>query len=117
MTESKRTSSLPILYREEKPSPEFDSEEEEFEALRAFIQEMMGETTRESTLDSILMLINICEMRANFVYGTTPRGNWYTDTANVLRTALAVISHLPQSTGPDIRLEAPDLYWPDMETH
>lgn len=112
-----RSNPLPIVYRQGQPSPEFDTEEEELASLRTFVQEMMRESTRESTLDSILMLIKICEMRANYLPNVTPAERWYTDTANVLRTALAVITHLPQSTGPDVRLESTELYWPDMESH
>lgn len=110
-----QNSPLPIRYRKEELAPQFDTEEEEHEATRAFVQEMIGETTRETVLDSILMLANICEMRANFIYGAPVTENWHVDTAKILRTAIAVISHLPNSTGPDERLENPNLYWPDMD--
>lgn len=110
-------SPLSIRYRKGGLSPDFDSEEEEYEATRDFIQGMMQETTRESVMDSILMLINICEMRANMIYGAPSAENWHVDTARVLRAALSVVSHMPNSVGPDERLENPNLYWPDMESH
>lgn len=106
---------LPIRYRKSTRAPEFDSEEEEHEATRDFVQAMMEETTRESVMDSLLMLANICEMRANMIYGAPRAENWNLDTAKVLRAAVAVISHFPNSTGPDERLENPNLYWPDMD--
>lgn len=115
---SERTNNeLDIYYRKGVRAPEFDTDEEEYEATRDFVQDMMNETTRENVMDSILMLANICEMRANMVYGSVPSENWHVDTARVLRAALAVISQMPNSVGPDERLEDPNLYWPDMETH
>lgn len=108
---------LSIQYRKGERAPEFDSEEEEYEATRDFVQEMMNETTRETVVDSLLMLANICEMRANLIYGAPRAENWNVDTARILRAAIAVISHMPNSVGPDERLENQNLYWPDMETH
>lgn len=108
---------LSIRYRRGTRGPEFDSDEEEYEATRNFIQDMMNETTRETVMDSMLMLANICEMRANMIYGVPRSENWNVDTARILRAALAVISQMPNSVGPDERLENPNLYWPDMETH
>ena len=110
-----QNNALPIRYRKGTLAPEFETEEEEHEATRAFVQEMIGETTRETVMDSVLMLANICEMRANLIYGAPRAENWHLDTAKILRTAIAVISQLPNSVGPDERLENPNLYWPDMD--
>ena len=69
-----QNNALPIRYRKGTLAPEFETEEEEHEATRAFVQEMIGETTRETVVDSVLMLANICEMRANLIYGA-PRAD------------------------------------------
>jgi hypothetical protein len=93
----------------------FESKEEEVEAMQEFAQAMMDETSQESAMDCLLVLANVCEMRASLV--PPEHSNFYDDIAQVVRASLGVLTYLPNSVGPDERFENPRLYSSNTYIH
>jgi hypothetical protein len=92
----------------------FASAAEQVFAQRDHIQQTMYTSGPDEILDTLLVFANICEQRA-LVYRDHPTlGPWYRLMSMLLR------GNLEMTTGsngprPDLSLENPELYFPDVE--
>lgn len=93
----------------------FDSEAEEHEALRTFIQNMMDRSGPEDLLDMVLVVVNVCELRALLNSYNPKLHDWYTNTALMLRGALDMVARKNTTFKPLDKLEQAEFYFP--ETH
>lgn len=102
---------IPLRYRRDPRDEMFETAEDEYVALRQFVQETMRETTPELALDTLLMLANIFEQRAQTSI-THPLRTWYSAMAFLLRRMLYDATHLSLDAPlPNVSLENQSLYW------
>jgi len=102
-------------YRTTTPSDNgFESEHEEHEGIRDAIQTMMERSGPGELLDSVLIIVNICETRALLRQGQTKE--WYERTALFLRSALDTLAHADAPVCPQEKLENPAFYFPQTGT-
>jgi hypothetical protein len=97
------------------PSPEdngYEDEKDESAHLRGFIQHMMFTSGPDDLLDTLLVITNICELRALLINDVAVKA-WYTDTAKVVRNLLDIACNKRATFKPLDRLENQDLYFPD----
>jgi hypothetical protein len=91
----------------------FASEAEERVMLYGFIQDMMQKAGPSDLLDTMLVVTNICEVRALLMTEHPELHVWYTNTAMLLRTALDVLAHKHARHKPHDKLEDQSFYFPE----
>lgn len=102
---------IPLRYRRDPRDEAFETAEEEYLALRQFVQETMQDTTPEMALDTLLMFANIFEHRAQTSVAQ-PTRVWYSTMAFLLRRMLYDATHLTLDAPlPNVLLENQSLYW------
>ena len=93
----------------------FADEESQTIALRRQVQITMGTAGPNELLDLLVVISNVCEQRA-LVYQEHPQQSiWYRWLGILLRSALELMSHNKLAAKPQIDLENPILYFPDVE--
>ena len=105
-----------IRYRKDKLDEDFDTAEEERESRREQIQEMYYTLSTDQSLDTLLMMANIFEMRRNTLPSGSNIAQWHDTISMMLRELLLVATHMiPNGPKPDIAFEDPYLYWPSVD--
>jgi hypothetical protein len=94
----------------------FDTEYEETAAVREFIQGIMEKSGPGDLLDSILVVVNICEQRA-LVSEDGDLHRWYISTSQILRRTLDLLAMDLNDYCPAAKLENPMLYFPQVERY
>lgn len=96
----------------------FEDEADERAALRGFIQDMMQKAGPADLLDTVLVVTNICELRALLHSQDAELHRWYRNTALMLRSALDIVAGKPAHYKPLDKLEDQSFYFPDTDvTH
>jgi hypothetical protein len=102
-----------LEYRDGSPEENgYESEEEEDAHLTGFIRHTMTSSGPNDLLDSLLMITNVCEMRA-LLAGSGSLAGWYRDTGTVLRQMLDVLCNSKATYKPLAKLENSEFYFPD----
>ena len=102
-------------YRTTQPQENgFGDEAEEFAGMRHFIQHMMAKSAPGDLLDSVLVVVNICEQRALMTTPHQRQSEWYKKTALFLRSALDMLAPDTEGPRPQQKMENPLLYLPDV---
>lgn len=96
---------------------EYESEEEEFEAMRDYIAMLMANTDPSNMLDSLLIMANVCEQRALLATYNPPLALWYRTTAQALRACLTIVSRGVDAPHANPKLENPLLYFPEPKDY
>ena len=93
----------------------FDDAHEEYAAMRNFAQNILARTNANDIMDTLLVMANVCETRALFSTANPEFAEWYGKTANMLRAVLVILNRLNDDARPNIKLENPLLYLPDIK--
>jgi hypothetical protein len=102
-------------YRATTPSDNgFDNEHEELEAMRDYIQTMMIRSSPNDLLDSLLIVVNICELRKDLSLDKKLSA-WYATTGKVFRDALDRVAIKRAEFRPQEKFENPVLYFPAQD--
>lgn len=100
-----------LPYRESDPEDwDCGDEQEEFEAIRAYVRNVLAQSSEIEVLDFLLVLCNVCNARS-FIHGLNPnRSEWYKRLGEYIRILLTAMS--TETNAPNIKLENPELYFP-----
>ena len=91
----------------------YDNETEEDNGLREFVQSTLYRTGPNDMLDELLVLANICELRALLSTHAPALTEWYATVSVLLRETLEALCK--GKFKPLDKLERQDFYFPDTE--
>lgn len=118
MTDTLPTRDPTIRYRSDPRDEEYATAEEEHAALRAYVQHVSGEMTPEGSMDTLLYMAKIFELRAHIAGPDHTRSQWYMEMSRLIRKLISLSVHMSKDAPrPDIVFEDDSLYWPKMRSH
>jgi hypothetical protein len=93
----------------------YESEADEYEGMRNYIQTLMGNSGPDEVIDMFVVLANVCDYRAMATLADKQTSGWYRMVELMCREAVKVLANVPNGPRPNIKLENAGLYWPDIE--
>ena len=103
-------------YRKVPPAENgFETAEDQLNALRVGVQHTMYTTGPNELLDLLVVIANICEQRTLIYKNHKNLSNWYLLLGVLTRGSLELTTHMKDGPRPQLDLEDPRLYFPDVE--
>lgn len=93
----------------------FENVDEQLTALRGGVQHTMYTTGPNELLDLLVVIANICEQRTLIYKNHKELSGWYNLLGLLTRGSLELTTTMKDGPRPQIDLEDPSLYFPDVE--